>query len=115
MTYPVGPETSWICPSLNPTQTGSPNELISGVAINSTTGTNIWTPDTAKGGTYSVTGGEDKRNAVSMLGLSSASSPVARYGVGFWQRFPAGTFDFPAATVSPQYSCLLYTSDAADE
>ena len=92
MPTPIGPETSWICPSLNPTQTGSPDELISGIAIDSTVGANVWAADTDNGGTYSITGARDERSLVSMLGLSSPAETVDRYGYGFWMKIPSGTF-----------------------
>jgi hypothetical protein len=99
MPTPIGPETSWLCPSLNPTQSGSPDELISGVAIGTaSTTTAVWTSDTDNGGTYSVTGDNAKRQFNTMLGVASTDT-VTKVGASMWVKFDSsdiasGTSEF---------------------
>lgn len=91
MPTPIGPETSWLCPSLNPTQSGSPDELISGVSIGTaSTTTAVWTSDTDNGGTYSVTGDNAKRQFNTMLGVTSTDT-VTKVGTSMWVKFDSSS------------------------
>ena len=102
----LGSEAAWMCPTLNRDQTGSPDELIYGVAISSETGTAVWTPDTEYGGAFRVAGAQADRVAADLIGSTtdsvgqsiwhySLASQVAGSGIDLF-KITNGTEDFAA-------------------
>jgi hypothetical protein len=53
---PIGPETFWLCPTLNPDQDGVPDDLINGLLPSASSGTVTWTADTDNGGQWKTEG-----------------------------------------------------------
>jgi hypothetical protein len=91
MPTPIGPEKSWICPSLNTTQSGAPAELLNDISKTVAGGSNVWTPDTERGGAWACTGAQNKYSSNDLTGIPSTES-VDYVGTSIWIKNPAGAF-----------------------
>lgn len=78
----LGFETAWMCPSLNPTQSGSPVDLVDGAPIQNTTSGVIWESDTEYGGSYRVTNDDAERSMPDILGNPAGAQE--RFGWSGW-------------------------------